>query len=209
MKLLELTTRILCDVRPGHTADAVFLFGQTQDNQASVFAAACRLLKERLVERVLFVDSAPRSGYPGSAAWKAALSGMGVSAAQMATVDMAVGASLNTLTEAEGIVHHAMRNGYTDLYVTAAPFHQLRAAMTAVTAALKQYPDIRIYSYPGDALPWIDTVTHSQGTTSAQRTELIHGELKRIYKYQQKGDLADVLEVLDYLRRRDRSALLS
>ena len=208
MKLLELTTRILCDVRPGHTADAVFLFGQTQDNQASVFAAACRLLKERLVERVLFVDSVPRSGYPGSAAWKAALSDLGVSSAQMATVDMAVEASLNTLTEAEGMVHHAMRNGYTDLYVTAAPFHQLRAVMTAVTVALKWYPDIRIYSYPGDALPWLDTVIHSQGTTSARRTDLIHGEFERIRKYQMKGDLADVSAVMDYFTSRDRIASL-
>jgi hypothetical protein len=105
------------------------------------------------------------------------------------------------------MIKFAKRNQYRDVYITASPFHQLRAFMTSVTAALNYFPKIRIYSYNGNPLPWLDTVVHSQGTTSAPRKELIKGELDRIQKYQHKGDLASEIEILNYLDKRDKSAV--
>ena len=75
--------------------------------------------------------------------------------------------------------------------------------MTAVTVALRHYPEIRLYSYNGLALSWMDTVVHSQGTINGLRKDLIKGELERIKTYQQKGDLATETAVLDYLDQRD------
>lgn len=79
--------------------------------------------------------------------------------------------------------------------------------MTAVTVALEAYPELRIYSLPGLALPWHETVTHSQGRSKGSRAEFIAGELERIHRYHKKGDLASVEEVLDYLNKRSRSQI--
>ena len=89
------------------------------------------------------------------------------------------------------------------LLVTSPPFHQFRAFMTAVTAALNIYPELMIYSYPGSTLPWMETVTHSQGTLQAPRRQLIEDELMRIEAYQTKGDLARFESVLSYMNQRD------
>ena len=74
--------------------------------------------------------------------------------------------------------------------------------MTAVTVALREYPELLLYSYPAVAMPWQEEVVHSQGTLKATRSELIHMEFERINKYQNKGDLASFEEVLTYLNNR-------
>jgi hypothetical protein len=204
MKLFEIAIRTLCDVRAGNTADAVFLFSQTDDNQYSVLSAAHQLLKDQLIKKVLISDSDPKSGYPGYVAWENELCGMGVPKVSILGIDLRGVDSLNTLVEANAMMQHAKQHQYTDIYVTASPFHQLRAFMTSVTAAQKYYPQINLYSYNGTPLPWLDRVVHSQGETQGPRRELIGGELDRIRKYQHKGDLATDADVLSYLDKRDR-----
>ncbi len=200
---LELLTRALCDVRAPLKTEGAFLFGQTADNQASVLEAARTLLEENLAEKVLFLRSAAGNGYPGFAAWRTELLRMGVPEEKICGIDPPATAALNTLTEAQALLAHARRNGLRALYVVAAPFHQLRAFMTAITVALKHYPDLRLHSFPGAALPWLESAVHSQGITSGPRKDLIGEELIRIRKYQAKGDLAAEGEILEYLNRRD------
>ncbi len=110
---------------------------------------------------------------------------------------------LHTLIESQGVVRFARRRGYQRLIVTSSPFHQERAFMTAVTVALREYPTLKIYSYPGEPQPWDEVVTHSQGKLTGTRAELIAEEQKRIEKYTAQGDLAERREVLRYLRARD------
>ena len=205
MKILELTIRTLCDVRAEIVADGVFLYSQTKDNQYSVLSAARQVMNGRLAEKILIVKSGSKSGYPGYSVWEKELHQMGIQKCSILGVDLSDTGTLNTLIEAEAMVNFAMRKQYRDIYIIASPFHQLRAFMTSVTAALNIYPELRIYSYNGKSLSWIDTVAHSQGTTSGQRKELIRGEIERIQIYQQKGDLASVNDVLKYLDKRDKS----
>jgi hypothetical protein len=204
MKLVALAIRTLCDVRAKTTADGVFLCSQTRDNQRSVLAAGQQLIHAGLARKVLVVDSEPKSGYPGYAVWEKELLGMGIPREIIAGVDLRQAASLNTLIEATAMIAHAKENNYRDMYIAAAPFQQLRAFMTSVTVALTHYPDIRLYSFNGHPLSWMETVVHSQGTTLGLRKDLIRGELERIEKYQQKGDLAKETAVWDYLDQRDR-----
>ena len=75
--------------------------------------------------------------------------------------------------------------------------------MTAVTVALREYPELLIYSYPGIAMSWQEEVIHSQGTLKAKRRDLIKEELERIEKYQGKGDLTTPEQVLGYLNKRE------
>lgn len=205
--LIEITIRTLCDVRAGNTIDAVYLYSQTEDNQSSVLSAAHQLLKEKCIRKILIADSGPKSGYPGYCLWEKTLREMGVPESSISGVDLRETASLNTLIEANAMIQYAKRHQYTDIYVVASPFHQLRAFMTSVTASQEYYPEINIYSHNGHPLPWQDSVAHSQGETSGLRRALISGELERIAKYQQKGDLAKNADVLNYLNQRDIPAI--
>ncbi len=203
----QLLIRVLCDTPPPAVTDGAYLFAQTEDNQESVFAAAEKLLTAMLTRRVLLPHTEPMSGYPGFRTWQQALQGQGIGNLQMEGVTGITSSILHTLIEAEALVRFAKARGYRSLYVVAPPFHQPRAFMTAVTVALREYPDLQLYSHPGAALPWGAEVVHSQGQTRGARSELIGGELERIGKYHAQGDLAAVEDVLEYLDRRDNCQL--
>lgn len=202
--LSELIIRTLCDTLPTTQADAVFLFGQTEDNQQSVFDSSIYLLQISLAKKVMFIQSEAMSGYPGFAKWQEELTKLGVTKEQIEPVPIGADvASLNTRIEAEAAINHAKKLAYKNLLVTASPFQQTRAFMAAVTAVRNFYPYLKVYSYPGRSLSWCEEVTHSQGRVKGTRVELIAGEMERISKYGASGDLATVKEVLDYLDRRD------
>jgi hypothetical protein len=202
--MLELLIRILCDTQPPAATDGVFLFGQTADNEASVLGRAQQLLDSGRAARILFGDSPPANGYPGFAAWKSQLLGRGVAEASIIGVPIPAVPVLHTLIEAEAVVKYAKEHQLSSLYISAAPFHQPRAFMTAVTAALRSYPVLRLYSQPGTALPWTEEAVHSQGKAQGPRHALIGGEMERIAAYQKKQDLASAEQVLAYLNQRDR-----
>jgi len=201
----ELLTRILCDTLPPVTADGAYLFGQTEDNQESVFLSAQELVSHALVRRILISDAQPKSGYPGGQAWRTALMGLGISSLMIEEVPVEPTPTLNTLIEAESLMRHAKNKNYSSIIVIAAPFHQERAFMTAVSVAVSENSDACLYSYPGRALAWDEEVIHSQGTVLATRAGLISGEQERINKYQKKGDLVSYSQVLAYLRKRDEA----
>jgi uncharacterized SAM-binding protein YcdF (DUF218 family) len=200
---LELLLRILADIRPPVPAEAAYLFGQTEPNQESVFAAARELLRHSLAARIWISDCTPKSGYVGAAACRRALIEFGIPADVIEEVPMEPTEVLHTLIESESVVRFARRRGFQRLIVTSSPFHQERAFMTAVTATLREYPALKIHSYPGEPQPWDEVVTHSQGKLTATRAGLIAEEQKRIEKYTARGDLAPRHQILDYLRTRD------
>lgn len=199
----ELLIRVLCDTRPEVVADGAFLFSQTENNQESVFLAARELLENSVARTILFINTPAKSGYPGYTVWKRELEELGISEDQIEGVNAADTATLNTLIESEALVRFAKLRGYERLIVVSSPFHQLRALMTAVTVALREYPDLQIHSQPGPALPWLQTAVHSQGTLESSRNKLIWSEIERIEKYQKKGDLGSFDEALKYLNMRD------
>jgi hypothetical protein len=203
--LEELIIRTLCDTLPATPADALFLFGQTEDNQDAAFTAAKLLLQENYTSRIMFLGTPPMSGYPGSSNWIKELTALGIaeSALELIQPVPANTEMLHTGIEANSMVRHALAKGYNRIIVTAAPFQQPRAFMAAATAALRTYPDLQIYSLPGKPLPWQEVAVHSQGKTESTRAGLIAGEMKRIQNYSKAGDLATVEEVLDYLNKRD------
>lgn len=205
---VELVAKVLCDVKPPQPTHAAYLFAQTTDNQSSVLERGAALLKEGETELLLIGGSEPRSGYPGFDAWRAELLRLGVPDEKIAGVDTGTFDSLNTLTEALAAVRYCKAAALPTLTVVAAPFHQLRTFMTAVTALSREYPELRVFSTPGKAQPWYEPVAHSQGALTGCREGFIQTELERIERYQSKGDLVSIGTVLDYLRRRDGAASL-
>ncbi|WP_018478496.1 hypothetical protein [Pontibacter roseus] len=207
--LEELIIRTLCDTLPLKPLDGLFLFGQTEDNQSATFESAQRLFQGNRISKVLCLGTGPLSGYPGFEVWKRQLDQLGIGEGILEAVPPVPADTqlLHTRIEAESMVQHAKKRGYKSLVVTAAPFQQPRAFMTAVTMALQVYPELCLYSLPGKPLPWQEEVTHSQGEVQDTRAGLIAGELERIKTYHAKADLASVDEVLDYLNRRDKGKL--
>ena len=194
---------MLCDHCPLAEVDAAYLYCTTKDNQMSVFRAARNMVNRRLAKKILIFQSAPMGGYPGGGPSKHGLEAIGVPATHIFDLPSGGTDSINTLIESQALVRYAKDQGLTSLFVASPPFHQFRAFMTAVTVALNNYPELMIYSYPGSTLPWMETVTHSQGTLQAPRRQLIEEELKRIETYQTKGDLARFESVLSYMNQRD------
>ncbi|WP_276496442.1 YdcF family protein [Pontibacter litorisediminis] len=205
--LEELIIRSLADTLPDQTLDALFLFGQTEDNQESGFAVARQLLEQERVQKVLFLKTKPLSGYPGYEAWHRELVSRGISPQRIEGIPDPGTAYLHTLIEAEAMAKHAKAKGYQTVAVAAAPFQQPRAFMAAATAARRHYPQLCLYSIPGKALPWCREATHSQGKVENTRAGLIAGEMERIHKYNAQGDLDSVGQVLSYLNRRDSKQL--
>ena len=200
--IIELLTRVLCDSWPDTPVDGVYLYCQTEGSQQAVFQAAASLLDKSLTAKVLVLQSPAKSGYPGFDKWCECLQETGLSTEHIEGVEIGETTTLNTLIESKALIRFAQQRGYRSIFVVAPPFQQLRAFMTAVTVALRVYPQLLIYSYPAVAMPWQEEVIHSQGTLRAVRSELIHAELGRIDTYQHKGDLALFEPVLAYLNKR-------
>jgi len=199
----ELIIRVLCDLRPKNPTNGAYLYCQTKSNQQSIFKAALSLLNNSLTYRILILNTKAKSGYPGFTQWKQQLQQLGLYEEQIVGVIKKETSMLNTLIESEAIIRFAKQHSYRSLFVVAPPFQQLRAFMTSVTVALREYPELLIYSYPGVAMSWHEEVIHSQGTLKAKRRELIQKELERIEKYYRKGDLVSPEQVLSYLDKRE------
>ena len=200
---IELLIRILCDTRPEGPADGAYLYCTTIDNQASIFQTARMLISHTIASRIYILNVKAMSGYPGVIQCLQRLREFGLPSEQIECVPCGDAASINSLIESQALVRFAKDRGIGSLVLVSPPFQQLRAFMTAATVALKLYPELAIYSHPGAAMPWMETVAHSQGTLQAQRRQLIQEELVRVHTYQNKGDLARFEDVLDYLNRRD------
>ncbi len=200
---MELLTRVLCDPMPSMKVDAIYLFGQTAENELSVLESAVALYHLKICENILLIDTPPMNGYPGCQAWSTYLLNHGVDKNNIKPVPSTEKENLHTLIEAQSVVNFLLDHDMQRIIVMAAPFHQLRAFMTLVTVSLKMGINLSIYGQAGKPLSWEQIVTHSQGTLEAPRTALIHTELERIEKYQQKGDLASFSEVKHYLDQRN------
>src|SRR5688500_16031485 len=131
--MIELLIRIYADVQPETSTDGVFLFGQTEDNEASVLQKSIDLLQHSYTRRILIIDTQPISGHPGFDAWKQKLVRENINEQAIVGVPLPETPIIHTLVEAEALMHFARQQAYSNLYITAAPFHQLRAFMTAVT----------------------------------------------------------------------------
>ncbi len=200
---MELLIRTLCDTILDVQADRAYLFAQTVDNQKSVFDAGVALINQQRTKQLLIPDSIPRGGYPGFRAWHQELMACGLGETKITGVSTASFSTLNTLVEAKALVRYAQAKDITKVFIIAPPFQQLRAFITTVSVILRADSELLVYNRVGTALPWDETVLHSQGALQCKRSELIQSELERIDRYRRKGDLVSEDEVFNYLRWRD------
>jgi hypothetical protein len=199
----ELFLRALSDPLPAEGLEALFLFGQTVDNQEASFATAERLHRRFPDLQLLMLAGGPRSGYPGFDPWRKALEARGIGSDRIHPLPPADTPIVHTRIEALALIDYLSAGPYQRVGITAAPFHQVRAFMTAISVVLEARSDALLYSCPGAPQPLLAPASHSQGAHSDRRLDLIAPELERIEIYQQKGDLAATAAILAYLARRD------
>ena len=202
-ELDELVTRIFSDTAPRAKVDTAYLFGETEDNEASVLKAGVFLYGMGPARRIAICDAPAGHGYPGFDNWRPKLVGMGVPAKDICGVSLAGDFPPSTHAEALGLVRFAKKRGWKSVYVVAPPLHQLRAFVTTVSEVIKEKSKLSVYSFPGIAQNWEEHIVHSQGIQKGTRAELLAEELKKIEKYYKKGDLVSGEEVLKYLDKRD------
>ncbi len=211
LDLYILMHRIFGDPLPGE-ADVVYPFTETSDNQRSVLKKAAEILHAGRAKKIAVADGNDQNGYPGSGPWVAELTGVhNVAHNDIVLVEHKDRSKLNTYHEFIEFVKFALTQNWKSVAIVAPPFHLPRAYITAVSAMLKCAADegkdekfwLKIYAQCGVAEPWNVCVHHSQGKISGTRQALLAGELNRLVKYHEKGDLLKPTDVIYYLNWRD------
>lgn len=195
--------RVLCDIQPTKTANAVYLNAQTNDNSKSVLLAAKFLFNKNLINEIILLDTKQHQGYSGYADWKDKLIHLGISEKHITGAKLDAPLIHNTLSESQAFVRLSKLKRHRCINLCASPFHQLRAFMTAVHVLKQEMPKLKVFSYPGIPLPWVHFVKHSQGNLTARRDDLIESEFLRIEKYHRLGNLISIKQLVKYLDDRD------
>lgn len=204
---LMLLTRVMSD--PVVKTDIAYLVAQTTDNAQSVFSRGAELFQQRFVLELACQKGGDGFGYCGFDYCRSSLINLGVPRETIIGVNYSgeIG-PINTLTEMISLVRFARQNKWQRICLVAAPFHQLRSFITAVTVVDRECPSLKIYNCVGSPLPWNQRAVHSQGVLTDFRASLITAEIERIERYQNDGKpfpLVSIRRALDYLDRRDRS----
>ena len=161
----ELIVRVLCDERPELPVNGAYLYCQTDGNQRSLFQTALFLIDNSFTSKILILQTEAKCGYPGFSQWKGQLLATGLTEEQIEGVEIIELPILHTLIESEALIHYARQEGLTSLLVVAPPFQQLRAFMTAVTVALRKYPELLgLVKY---------IITLDQGTTGSRAIPIL------------------------------------
>jgi len=200
--LTQLAVRVLLDVPSAQPTDGAYLFGQTEENTTSVITRGVTLLERGETQRLLISGFRAECGYPGFEAYRERLLEAGVSPEKILGVDPPEGPIMHTTNEGRALISFALRKGFRSLHIVAAPLHQLRAYISAVSAVIKTGAPLALFSAPGEAHTWETIVRHSQGKATGSRAELLSGEIERIERYRACGDLASNEEIWAYLKAR-------
>lgn len=211
---LLLLARVFSDEVPPHKPDAAYLVGETRDNAASVLVRGAKLWKSGVVPKIAVQANGEGYGYCGWDYSRQILLREGVLFSIIEP--MFIGSEyieakcVNTLSEMISVVRLAKEKLWKSIYIIAPPFHQLRSFLTVITALDREYPELKVYNWPGLPLSWNENVVHSQGVLTGSRIDLFLQELKRIQAYQTATSthpllmpLISIERALQYLDQRD------
>lgn len=201
--IYTLTVYVLCDSMPPKSVEPDFgyLFEQTISNQKSVLDAGFLLWKAKKI-KIGVLKHKKTPNFAGFETWRRELCSRGVRKEDVIAINSSEN-SINTLNEAQALVRFAKDRRLGSIYITAAPFHQLRAFMTTISVAKKEFPKLRVYNAVGSRLNWSEYGVHSGGVLKGRRYEFLESEWERIMRYHKKGDLISLAEALAYLKKRD------
>jgi hypothetical protein len=207
--LFALSTRVYIDHCPEDRfpMPTIYVFSETEDNQIANLQSAILALDQEATKSILLCNGETEHGCVGFAYCTKMLIQAGVFLEAILSLDIPLSVNVNTLVESQYLVRLAKKQGWKNILITAPSFHELRAFVTTVSVAQREYPQLSIWPYCGLASSWQQEVNHSQGTLRAKRKDLIFHEYERLIRYHENGDLISCEEVLKYMDRRDLGEL--
>lgn len=205
---------------PQTRVDAALVFGRacldyedTPDNDG-ILEIAANLYYHNLVHTIV-INPMPEprdqdgnevpTTYPGKEAWIENLTRLGVA---QGDIDFFIPRNpkepcSHTLLEGEGFLRLAKAKGWNSAVAIANP-HQILRAMLGLVYSMNPHKEFE--GYKMKILPVLPTITSwsaevygSQGRMLMPRHEHIHSEWERIERYTEKGDLASIQELHEYL----------
>ena len=203
-KVREFLRKVRQDVLPPKMAKVVYLFAETSGNQDLVCDEGVLLLRQGRADKLVLCDAETEHGYPGYHKWLREICSRGVSDRKVEKTFLPYDQGLNTLSESEVLVRYAKIFHWDTIIAVAPMFHQQRAFLTLISVAMREYPELKVYSRPGVVEDWNREARHSQGEVSGPRWELLFGEWERMEIYYQQGNLVSPNEALEYLEERDK-----
>ncbi len=173
-------------------ADAIMLM-QGDGHYRAPFAA--QLFHMELAPRIVLVGGAVDRDYGSypSAELRTILLDAGVPENSVVYEETA----LNTRQEAERAIALARENGWKSLLIVTSPHHQYRVFLTFLQVMRDAKVELVLSIAPAP-LPWFET------TPWGRRFDLLKGELERIAKYQEVGDVAPYADGIDYLQWKEK-----
>jgi hypothetical protein len=140
------------------------------------------------------------TGYPGPIMWRDELEILGVPEIHVFPTE---GKGINTRTETDDFLDLAVDSGWARVVAVTQQSHALRAMLGTVKALQERGLLQTMQVVPAWPLPidWTRPCYGSQGTGPYPRLKWIDEEFERIPRYQQKGDLATLAELSQYLER--------
>ena len=147
---LQIFTEVaLCDVGVNRRFNVVYLFSETDDNRSSVFRKVRNLLWAGRTQDVAIPDNSANPGYSGFWEWDKILQMEDGIPNGVSISPVTVLGNLNTFSEAQAFVRYARDHMFIDVCIVAPPFHMPRAFMSAISVAVREYPELAIYNKSG------------------------------------------------------------
>lgn len=111
--------------------------------------------------------------------------------------------STNTLEQAQNVIQMALDNGWNKLLLVATHDHQYRAYLTFLKVLLTKNlsESIVVINTPARNLPWF------QENAWGSRFERLKAEIDKIFKYNEKGDVATFKEAIKYQKIKEKKIL--
>lgn len=204
LELVELLMRTYADEEPTVVADAIFCFAEEQKNVPSVVETGTQIWKTGKAQIVVIDDFSDFPKYElENRLLRQMLIEKGVPEEAIVKIPHPSDFPFpHTQTESIGLIRYAKEHGWRTIYITAVPSRLLRSFIAIITAVLREYPELKVYSRVGAILPWSEFAVHSQGTIQGKRYEIIKSELTKVHAYHLKDDQISAREALDYLNTR-------
>lgn len=113
----------------------------------------------------------------------------------------------HTREETDSFIDLAQERGWRSAVVVGGSHQMLRIMLgTVKVMSLRDYW-IEIYGAHPPFTRWQDISSTNQGLVQETRLDNARGELERIQKYQESGDIASLSELLDYMKNKELGLL--
>jgi len=175
-----------------------YLFGNTSDNESSLFEAAGEMQSKSLASEFLVIEAFEANGFPGYENWSQKLERV-VGRENIVPVHIEDPKGVNTYSESVELLNYTRGHEIEDIYVVGADFHQLRAMMTMASEVIERNSKLNLFSYPGTKLSLDEVALHSQGTLRDTRSNLVLSEIEKIRDY---TNILPPSQILEYLQNR-------